>query len=694
VIKVLSFLALAARPVLLMEVADFIAMDLENRRIDVDAQFQDPQDILTICSSLVTSTESSWHSVAEINKYACGDAVRQDLFARIHSRSLSRNYPGEELKLAHLSVKEWISSSAYSEIVTTRVGVGPKGPDFVAQTCLAYLLQFNTLRNFTKTSIVEYPFLNYAVYHWLHHVETCLTENSSLTTKQMVCDLTKLNEVQFLNVAFVFNEACYHRPDRTWRSQGRSLVARWRDYVQAAKRSGEKWDLASPLYWAAQFGKRKACELLIAEGADANASGGPMDTPLNAAIAEGYDSVVQLLITSGADIEPKGGHQYSPLQHACMKLNLEVVKILINAKVNVNAIGEEPTSALALAVDWGDNGAILQLLLDAGANLNLREWPDINLLRMACGSWDGAKNGNGVVVKMLLDHGADIHYRQDTGDTALALAVGSGNLPAVRLLVEEGASLSTQNRKRRTLLMEACCYGGDQDREEIVRHLINNGAEINAQLEENPERNALCTSLAKGAGATIVRLLLERGADPNLAGGREKMPLQIASEADGSDEVIALLLRYGANENGLLWHCSTALQEAAFMGRDTIVALLLDRGANVNQIAGQYSTALCAAAYCGHVKVVRRLLSNGANVDIKNDHGWTATAFAFVQGHDHVLKELAEPNLNSRSPLSNRGLPPDSVLAADSSSNVTISLDGLTVSAGKSRTCVTVDSHN
>jgi ankyrin repeat protein len=314
-------------------------------------------------------------------------------------------------------------------------------------------------------------------------------------------------------------------------------VARWRDYVRAAKGSGEKWDFASPLYWVAQFGKRKVCELLIAEGADANASGGPMDTPLNAAIAEGHDSVVQLLITSGVDIEPKGGHQYSPLQHACMKLNMELMKIL-----------------------------------------------------------------------------------------------------------------------------------------------INNGADINAQLEESPERNALCTSLAKNAGATVVRLLLEHGADPNLTGGRGKTPLQIASEADGSDEVIALLLQYGANEDGLLWHCSTALQEAAFTGRDTIVALLLDRGANVNQIAGQYSTALCAAAYCGHVKVVRRLLSNGADVDIKNDHGWTATAFAFVQGHGHVLKELAEPNLNPRPPLSNRGLPPDSVLAADSSSNITISLDGLGIS--------------
>ena len=94
----LHFLAVAARPVLLPEVADFIAVDLENRRRDVDAQFQDPQDILTICSSLITSTASPWPAAAHFTEYACEDDVFEP----------SGNDPQEEIRLAHLSVKEWL----------------------------------------------------------------------------------------------------------------------------------------------------------------------------------------------------------------------------------------------------------------------------------------------------------------------------------------------------------------------------------------------------------------------------------------------------------------------------------------------------------------------------------------------------------------------------------------------------------
>lgn len=75
-IKALHFLALAARPILLPELADFIAMDIGRRRVDVDVQFLDAKEILTICSSLVTSSNSSWRSVAGVAATACEDALR------------------------------------------------------------------------------------------------------------------------------------------------------------------------------------------------------------------------------------------------------------------------------------------------------------------------------------------------------------------------------------------------------------------------------------------------------------------------------------------------------------------------------------------------------------------------------------------------------------------------------------------
>jgi hypothetical protein len=47
-VKSLHFLAVAARPVVPPELADFIAIDIEKRRVDVDVRFQDAREILTI----------------------------------------------------------------------------------------------------------------------------------------------------------------------------------------------------------------------------------------------------------------------------------------------------------------------------------------------------------------------------------------------------------------------------------------------------------------------------------------------------------------------------------------------------------------------------------------------------------------------------------------------------------------------
>jgi ankyrin repeat domain-containing protein 50 len=58
--KVLQWLAFSARPVTLAEVAEALTADLDNCCLmGPDQQLGDPQDILTICSTLVTTSNSS-----------------------------------------------------------------------------------------------------------------------------------------------------------------------------------------------------------------------------------------------------------------------------------------------------------------------------------------------------------------------------------------------------------------------------------------------------------------------------------------------------------------------------------------------------------------------------------------------------------------------------------------------------------
>src|SRR5579862_5175895 len=56
-LKILQWLAWSARPLRIEEIAEIIAVDIEdNPRFDPERRFPEPQDILILCSSLVTTT--------------------------------------------------------------------------------------------------------------------------------------------------------------------------------------------------------------------------------------------------------------------------------------------------------------------------------------------------------------------------------------------------------------------------------------------------------------------------------------------------------------------------------------------------------------------------------------------------------------------------------------------------------------
>jgi hypothetical protein len=92
VLKVLQWLAFSARPVTLAEVAEALAMDCTNDhpQFDPDQRMQNPQDILSICSSLVTISSPT---------------VTVNGGTETHNLSIK----AEELRLAHFSVQEYLT---------------------------------------------------------------------------------------------------------------------------------------------------------------------------------------------------------------------------------------------------------------------------------------------------------------------------------------------------------------------------------------------------------------------------------------------------------------------------------------------------------------------------------------------------------------------------------------------------------
>ncbi|KAL9609925.1 MAG: hypothetical protein Q9167_005343 [Letrouitia subvulpina] len=174
--------------------------------------------------------------------------------------------------------------------------------------------------------------------------------------------------------------------------------------------------------------------------------------------------------------------------------------------------------------------------------------------------------------------------------------------------------------------------------ESIVRLLLEKGADINAQCG----RYGTALQAASASGhESIVRLLLEKGADINAQCGFIGTALQAAS-ASGHESIVRLLLENGADINAQYGLYRTALQAALASGHESIARLLLEKGVDINAQCGFIGTALQAASASGHESIVRLLLEKGADINAQCGCYRTALQAALVYGHESIVRLLLE----------------------------------------------------
>jgi len=106
------------------------------------------------------------------------------------------------------------------------------------------------------------------------------------------------------------------------------------------------------------------------------------------------------------------------------------------------------------------------------------------------------------------------------------------------------------------------------------------------------------------------------------------------------------LLAAGANPNAAIevvpGFPTTYLITAAANGSLDLVKLLLKYKAQVNQLDGFKATALMAAAGKGHKAMVELLLASGADAKAKDDDGKDALAMAKESGNKEVVALLEQ----------------------------------------------------
>ncbi|MFQ5763345.1 MAG: ankyrin repeat domain-containing protein [Rhodospirillales bacterium] len=157
---------------------------------------------------------------------------------------------------------------------------------------------------------------------------------------------------------------------------------------------------------------------------------------------------------------------------------------------------------------------------------------------------------------------------------------------------------------------------------------------------------------AQSGDVDATRRAITAGANVNAADKTTAFPLAIAAR-EGHASVVKVLLEAGANPNlESAQGGQTALKVAAARGSNEAIEALLDAGAVIDYRGGEYRsqfsrvTALFVAADRGHAETVKLLIKRGADPYAENALGENALTYAVQGGHIDVVNAFVEAGLS------------------------------------------------
>jgi ankyrin repeat protein len=223
----------------------------------------------------------------------------------------------------------------------------------------------------------------------------------------------------------------------------------------------------------------------------------------------------------------------------------------------------------------------------------------------------------------LLDAGADIETYNEAGETPLMTACLSAEAPVelVRLLLDRGADPNALARPLSaapsgdteldplTALREFPdmeeMFGDNPEILDLIHGMEDQLRAGNADTES--ERSSVLSLAVNPASLEKLRLLLERGADPNYRSAAGYTPV-IHAACAGRMDVIEWLLSAGASPDGSTSYGESALSVLSRSGEFSHVARLLEMGADPAPLKW---TPLHRAAALGSPDEISALLDRG-----------------------------------------------------------------------------------
>ena len=266
------------------------------------------------------------------------------------------------------------------------------------------------------------------------------------------------------------------------------------------------------------------------------------------------------------------------------------VRALLNGGADANAAQPDGETSLHWAANRGDLETA-DLLIRAGANVNAANDYGVTALMLACA------NRSAGIVERLLQAKADPNVALWTGETPLMACVRTGNLDAVKALLDQGAAANAkESEKGQTALMWAVA----NRHPEIAQALIARGADVHARSNVFPMPEPFVVPCTPASPCATGR-------------------------TDGS--TYPSTVHFPKTAGGF-----TPLLFAAQQGDVESARILLAAGADVNEATPEEGSALVLASASGHEKLALFLLEMGADPNAKDGFGITPLHYALHEG--------------------------------------------------------------
>lgn len=435
-----------------------------------------------------------------------------------------------------------------------------------------------------------------------------------------------------------------------------------------------------PLHWVVRLQDVETAKMLLKAGADTNLANRYGVRPLHLAIANSDVAMVRLLLDAGAAPDSSDVTGETAVLMAARAGRVEVVEALLAR----GAKPDEPDpnykqTALMVAARSG-NADIVQVLLKAGARADAQTrrgrtpafrlpssnagskgdgivrggWPDRGQRDATPGAKTpllyAARQGHLEVVKLLLAAGADIEKSDADGVTPLLMAVLNGQFAVAGYLLAQGANVKAMDWYGQTPLFAAVDWrnlevsGPTRDNGvdraaalRLIRDILARAPDVNARTRECPPERRWVVRLgslswvdftgqtaflraALSGDVTVMRLLLEHGADPMIPTFTGTTPLMAAA--------------------GVNWTVSQTFDEGPAALFEA-VKLAREKGNDVNAENAMGLRAIHGAANRGSDDIIRWLVDQGAAIDTPDKKGRTPVVWAqgvFLATHPPEVK--------------------------------------------------------